>query len=115
MNIIIETHSGQVPDLRPVSLERTRFAFRRLGAVVNQARLKFSDSNGPRGGIDKNCQVQIHLEPSGMVLVNAKADNWRQALDRAIQRATQLVLRRVKLQKRPKRIAAKRIAFIGAA
>lgn len=114
MNIVVETPAHEARSLRPTSLDRVRFALRRLGGAVNRARLTFTDTNGPRGGTDKQCQVQLHLAPNGIVLVNARADNWRQALDQAIQRAVQLVVRRLKMQKRPRRMSGKRIQPAGA-
>jgi hypothetical protein len=114
MNIVVETPAKEARNLKPASLERLRFALRRLGGAVSKARLTFTDANGPRGGTDKHCQVQIHLEPHGVVVVNARATNWRQALDQAIQRAVQLVVRRLKLQKRPRRIAIKRLPLAAA-
>lgn len=114
MNIVVETPAQDARALKPTSTQRIRFALRRLGGAVNKARLTFTDTNGPRGGTDKQCQVQLHLAPHGIVLVNARADNWRQALDQAIQRAVQLVVRRLKAQKRPQRVAIKRAQLVGA-
>ncbi len=114
MNIVVETPAQQARSLRPASLDRVRFALRRLGGAVSKARLTFTDANGPRGGTDKHCQLQLHLAPRGIVLVNARADNWRQALDQAIQRAVQLAVRRLKMQTRPRRVSGKRIELTGA-
>ena len=53
-----------------------------------------SDVNGPRGGIDKRCQVQLMTDGAGSVVVASEANDWRTALDKALARATLLLMRR---------------------
>lgn len=111
MNIIVETQArtDDAQSLRATSLARLQFALRRLRSSVDGARISLTDTNGPRGGVDKHCQVQLHLQPGGTVLVNARADNWRSALEQAIQRVVQLVLRRLKQVRRPRRPQLRRL------
>lgn len=69
---------------------RVRFALRRLKALVPRAKVQFSDVNGPRGGIDKRCQVELKADSAGTVVIASLARDWRTALDRSIARATRV-------------------------
>jgi hypothetical protein len=46
-----------------------------------------SDVNGPRGGVDKRCQVELRTDGAGSVVVTALARDWRMALYKALARA----------------------------
>lgn len=93
MHIIFESRDPGGSALREPALERVRFALRRLSFLVPRARVQFSDVNGPRGGVDKRCQVELSTEGAGTVVIASLARDWRTALDRALTRATR-VLRR---------------------
>ena len=93
MQIIFESRDADGSQLREPSLERVRFVLRRLSFLVPRARVQFSDVNGPRGGVDKRCQVELSTEGAGTVVIASLARDWRTALDRSLTRATR-VLRR---------------------
>lgn len=46
------------------------------------------DINGPRGGIDKHCRVELKTERSGKVVVSSLARDWNGALNAALARAS---------------------------
>ncbi len=52
-----------------------------------------SDVNGPRGGIDKRCQVELRTDGAGTVVVASVASDWRTALDNALARAARFLMR----------------------
>ena len=52
-----------------------------------------SDVNGPRGGIDKRCQVELRTDGAGSVVVASVASHWRTALDNALARAARFLMR----------------------
>jgi hypothetical protein len=114
MNIIINTQALDAKPLKETCLERLHFALRRLSKVVSLVRVRFSDANGPRGGLDKHCQVQLDLQSNGSVLVNAKADNWRSALEEAIRRVMHLLVKRIQQVNRPQRNVVKRMTELDA-
>ena len=62
MQITFESRDADGSQLRDVAVERVRFALRRLTAWVPQAKVQFSDVNGPRGGVDKRCQVELRSD-----------------------------------------------------
>lgn len=93
MQVIFESRDAGGAELREVSVERVRFALRRLTAMVSRAKVQFSDVNGPRGGVDKRCQVELHSESAGTVVIASLASDWRTALDRSLGRAARVLKR----------------------
>ncbi len=93
MQIIFESRDPEGALLRDTAERRLRFVLRRLTWLVPRATLHLSDVNGPRGGIDKCCQVELKTEHAGTVVIVAKARDWRSAIDDAMARAARAVLR----------------------
>jgi hypothetical protein len=93
MQVIFESRDPEGARLRDLAVRRARFVMRRLGWLVPRARVQLSDVNGPRGGIDKRCQLELKTDGSGSVVITAMARDWRSALDSALGRAAQLVMR----------------------
>jgi hypothetical protein len=62
---------------------------------VARAEVRLSDLNGPRGGIDKRCQVDLRPDGSGWLVVAAIFNDWRYALDHALARFQRLLLARL--------------------
>ena len=58
-----------------------------------RAEVQLSDVNGPRGGIDKRCQVELRTNGAESVVVASVANDWRTALDHALARAARFLLR----------------------
>jgi ribosomal subunit interface protein len=74
---------------------RIRFALASVDNKVRRIVVRLSDINGPRGGADKRCHVQVVL--SGMpdvVIEDTEADLYF-AIDRATDRAGRTILRKV--------------------
>jgi hypothetical protein len=91
--------------MREVVERRVRFVLRRLSALVPRVDVKLVDVNGPRGGIDKRCQIELRTDGAGPVVVSSVAKDWRTALDGALARAVRLVLRvwrRATVARRPR-------------
>jgi hypothetical protein len=63
---------------------RVRFVLRRIRWRVPRAEVVFSDVNGPRGGVDKRCQVELRRNGHGPVVVSSVSTDWRTALDDAL-------------------------------
>ena len=96
MQVFFKSRDAQAADLLDLSQRRTRFVLRRLAWLVPQATISMSDVNGPRGGIDKRCQVELKTDIAGTLVVNSVASDWRSALDKALARAARLVLRLIR-------------------
>ncbi len=94
MQVLFKSRHPQANELRDLTERRVRFALRRLGWLVPRAEVQMSDVNGPRGGVDKRCQVELKTDGAGSVIVASVAKNWRTALDNALTRAARFLMRR---------------------
>ena len=94
MKVVFESDAPQGETLREMAIGRVTFAMRRLSWLVPRARVQMSDVNGPRGGVDKRCQIELKTDTSGTVVVTAMARDWRTALDSALARASHVLMRR---------------------
>ncbi|PXW95193.1 hypothetical protein C7444_11038 [Sphaerotilus hippei] len=102
MHIEFESRDPATTLLRDTLQQRLRSALRRLAWWVPHARVRLVDDNGPRGGQDKRCQLQLSPRQGPPVVVTAVADDWRTAFERALARAAQGLRRRhARQQDRP--------------
>lgn len=99
MKVIVESRTPDATNLRPLAEQRVRFALKRLAHFVPRARVQLSDVNGPRGGIDKRCQIEIQTEGAGTVVTSVTAREWHSALNSALTRAYSQVLKSLQRQR----------------
>lgn len=93
MQILVESRVTDGTEMRDLAAARVRFALRRLRTLVPRATVRFSDVNGPRGGVDKRCQIELRTDRSGTVVIASLASDWRTALDNALARAARFLMR----------------------
>ena len=93
MQVLFKSRHPHATELRDLTERRVRFVLRRLGWLVPRAEVQLSDVNGPRGGIDKRCQVELRTNGAESVVVASVANDWRTALDHALARAARFLLR----------------------
>lgn len=78
---------------------RLQFALRPFPAQISRVVVRLRDLNGPRGGVDKLCRIEVHLPGSGEVIadgldaqfcaaVDLAADRARRSITRALERRT---------------------------
>jgi hypothetical protein len=79
--------------------------------MVPRAKVQFSDVNGPRGGVDKRCQVELSTESAGTVVIASLARDWRTALDRSLGRATRVLTRSIQRTQKPNRDRTAKLAL----
>ena len=75
---------------------RLRFSLTSSNSYIQRVKMRLSDINGPRGGADKRCHIQVVL--SGLpdiVIEDIEADMYV-AISRASDRAGRSVLRKVR-------------------
>ena len=87
MQILFKSRHPEAALMRDTVERRVRFALRRLNALVPRADVQLADVNGPRGGLDKRCQIALRTDGAGEVVVSSVAGDWRTALDEALARA----------------------------
>ena len=93
MQVLIKSRHPEAATLRELAERRVRFVLRRISWRVPRAEVQLSDVNGPRGGLDKHCQVELRTDGSGPVVVSSTAADWRTALDLALARAARFLRR----------------------
>lgn len=93
MQVLFEARSPAAHALRSVAVRRTRFVLRRLHWMVPRAHVHLDDVNGPRGGVDKRCRIELRAPAGEPIVVTSMATDWRRALDAALARAGRALLR----------------------
>ena len=93
MQVLFESRAPDAAPLRELAERRVRFVMRRLSWLVPRARVQLSDVNGPRGGLDKRCQIELKTETAGTVVITAIDRDWRSALESALTRASRTLAR----------------------
>jgi ribosome-associated translation inhibitor RaiA len=111
MQVLFHSRDPNASELRDTVERRLRFVLRRLHWLVPQARVQLSDLNGPRGGIDKRCQVELKTEGSGTVVVTSVASDWRTALDQALARAARFLMRNWRRARDTRRLRQRGVAI----
>ncbi len=93
MHVLFESRTPEAAQLRELSIDRLQFSLRRLTWLVPRARVLLSDVNGPSGGVDKRCQIEIKTSTAGTLVISSVARDWRCALDSSLARTSQALLR----------------------
>lgn len=81
--------------LRRYTEQRIRTALGWAGQHLRTLAVFLADINGPRGGIDKRCRVQVQLTAGRSVIIEDIEADLYTAIDRAADRADRAVLRQV--------------------
>ncbi len=81
--------------LRDYVARKMRMAIGRFRDHIQWARIKVADVNGPRGGVDKRCVVQLRLRNRPDVIFAITELEARSAVDRAAERVAQVLVRRL--------------------
>ena len=74
---------------------RLRFALTRTSARINRVAVRLGNTNRPRGGEDKFCRMQVHLEHAPPVLIEDTGVDLYAVIDRVAERADHYVANRV--------------------
>ncbi len=96
MQIKLRSHGVDLADVLTRHVERRlRLALGASAASVRAATVHLSDVNGPRGGVDQKCSVQVALSPSGSIRAEATDADMLLAFDRAAGRARRGIRRAI--------------------
>jgi len=96
MQIDIKAHDFPLTDaLRSHAERRLRSALTCCGEHIRRVAMRLSDINGPRGGSDKRCHLQVVLTGlPDLVVEDTEADLYV-AIDRAADRAGRTLVRKI--------------------
>lgn len=96
MQIDIQSRGFSLTDaLQNYIQRRLHFSMSHSSDYINQAVIRLSDINGPRGGADKCCHVHIVMAGIPNVVVEDTEVDMYAAIDRAIDRARRTVSRKI--------------------
>jgi len=79
---------------------RLQFALSRFQDQVSRVTVRLSDSNGPKGGLDKHCHLQLRLRGLPDIVVKDTEADLYVAVDRAVQRAGRTLGRKLQRARR---------------
>jgi ribosome-associated translation inhibitor RaiA len=104
MQIAIHTNGFTVTEaLREHVAGRLGHAFGCCVDRVSRIVVRLSDINGPRGGVDKRCRIQVRLATLTDVIIEDTEADLYVAIDRAAQRAGRVAERHLARKRRPVR------------
>ncbi len=75
---------------------RVHFALQRFEQHIRTLRVRCRDLNGPRGGIDKSCQLTISLSPAATMVMENRSGSAYAAVNRVVDKAAISIARRIK-------------------
>ena len=99
MRIHIQARGFTVTEpLRALAERRLRFALGSLSGRIRSVNMLLDDQNGPRGGIDKRCKLRVALPAQPAVVIEQLDADVYAAIDRAAERASRTLARRLNRQ-----------------
>lgn len=82
---------------------RLYFALGRFAPQIERVTARVGDMNGPRGGVDKQCRIEVKLRGLETVVREARADDLEEAASRAAESVERGVARAVERRRRKRR------------
>jgi ribosome hibernation promoting factor len=93
MKILIRSRIRASAAVRAYVERRLQFSLDRFSQRVERAVVHLEDVNGPRGGEDKVCRIEVRLRPTGSVLVEESGSAVLAAVAGAAERLGRAVSR----------------------
>ena len=99
MNIDIQARGFILTEALSAYIERRiNFALSSRFDQINRISVRLLDINGPRGGVDKRCRIHITLPRLSDIVIEDTEQDLYVAIDRATDRASRTVQRRLARQ-----------------
>jgi hypothetical protein len=95
MDVVIHTPDPLLKPQRDLIEQRVRLATQRMASLLSRATVRLKDLNGPRGGVDQHCQIQLQTASGGLLVVSSRGAHWRSSLEMALARAAFALKRHV--------------------
>ncbi|MEW6678068.1 MAG: HPF/RaiA family ribosome-associated protein [Pseudomonadota bacterium] len=83
------------PGLGEYVKNRLAYAISHAGPAIRRVAVRLGDINGPRGGADKRCLIELRLKAALTVVVEDVETDLYRAIDRAADRAGRTLDRRL--------------------
>ncbi len=109
MKVHIQSRHFELTEGLKAHIQRKlKFALSRMESHITAISVCLSDVNGPKGGLDALCQLQVSIANMEDIVIKDRQTDLYCAIDRAMQRASRTVARKVarqqKLQKHPTKV-----------
>ncbi|NOT14472.1 MAG: HPF/RaiA family ribosome-associated protein [Methylotenera sp.] len=96
MQLDIQTNGFSLTEgIRDYTIRRLQFALDRNDQQITRVQVRLADINGPRGGVDKRCQIDLTLAGQGDIVIEDVETNLYVAIDRASDRCARTLTRRL--------------------
>lgn len=98
----IEIHTSKfslTQSLREHIERRTQFTLSWAHQKLQKITLRLDDINGPKGGTDKSCRIQIPIAGSKSIVIEEIQSDLYVAIDRAFERAGRTLSRKLERQR----------------
>jgi ribosomal subunit interface protein len=96
MQLDIQTNGFALTDgIRDYTKQRMQFALNSSTKHITKIKVRLADINGPRGGIDKRCQIDLSLAGHNDIVIEDTETNLYVAIDRASDRCARTLSRRL--------------------
>lgn len=99
MELQVVSDQALAPAQRRLVEQRVRDATRRMAHVVRRAVVRLRDVNGPKGGMDQQCLIELSPEQGATLVVVQRAGHWRASLEKALDRVVQSLQRQHRLRR----------------
>jgi ribosomal subunit interface protein len=76
---------------------------------IQRIQVRLSDTNGPRGGVDKRCLIRIDLNRKPSIVIKDTEENMYAAIDLATDRASRAVSRKLMRRRNYRRLTLRHL------
>jgi len=94
----IQIHSDDfdlTEGLRDHIVKRLAYALNHGRDMISRVVVRLSDANGPRGGVDKRCGIEVRLKGASTIALDDTQADLYVAIDRAAERTGRTLDRRI--------------------
>ena len=98
LKITVTARGVEVPDeLKEFIHRRAHFGLGRFASRIRGVTVRLEDVNGPKGGLDKCCDIRVDAGLPTNVMVRERQENLHSAVSLAMERAQRALKRRLSL------------------
>lgn len=96
MQLDIHTNGFSLTEgIRHYTTQRMQFALDCNDGHIMSVRVRLADINGPRGGVDKRCQIDLALAGQNNIVIEDTEADLYDAIDRVSDRCSRTLSRRL--------------------
>ena len=97
MDTVIQTHGFKLtPSLERFTRSRVRKALACCADNIERVVVRLKDMNGPKGGVDKHCSVEIKLSRRPILVISKASGNMYHSVQQTTKKAARTALRQLK-------------------